>query len=184
MYSSRGATASLLTLPNEATEDWWKHSGTPECVPALNCLNHDLLQQFRSSDFAPFFSQGLICSNSKGLMHTAKQPEIALHGATFSSVCVCVFDGVGVGTKMMKLKASHFKGSSAPTWAQKPSCACQGKMLLVKALALASWLRLTSHRALLWIGKMAHCLPRGLHGFWLMPRLGKSNCHGSWLNVA
>ena len=86
MYSSRGATASLLTLPNEATEDWWKHSGTPECVPALNCLNHDLLQQFRSSDFAPFFSQGLICSNSKGLMHTAKQPEIALHGATFSSV--------------------------------------------------------------------------------------------------
>ena len=112
-------------------------------------------------------------------------------------VCVCVFvcllvisweravnDGVGVGTKMKKLKASHFKGSSAPTWAQKPSCACQGKMLLVKALALASWLRLTSHRALLWIGKMAHCLPRGLHGFWLMPRLGKSNCHGSWLNVA
>ena len=26
----------------------------------------------------------------KGLMHTAKQPEITLHGATFSSVCVCV----------------------------------------------------------------------------------------------
>ena len=24
----------------------------------------------------------------KGLMHTAKQPEITLHGATFSSVCV------------------------------------------------------------------------------------------------
>ena len=98
MYSSRGATASLLTLPNEATEDWWKHSGTPECVPALNCLNHDLLQQFRSSDFAPFFSQGLICSNSKGLMHTAKQPEIALHGATFSSVCVCLME-LGLGRR-------------------------------------------------------------------------------------
>ena len=83
---SRGATASLLTLPNEAIEDWWKHSGTPECVPALNCLNHDLLQQFCSTDFAPFFSQGLICSNSKGLMHSAKQPEIALYGATNSSV--------------------------------------------------------------------------------------------------
>ena len=26
----------------------------------------------------------------KGLMHTAKQPEITLHGATFSSVCRCV----------------------------------------------------------------------------------------------
>ena len=33
-----GATASLLTLPNEATEDWWKHSGTPECVPAKKLL--------------------------------------------------------------------------------------------------------------------------------------------------
>ena len=30
----RGATASLPTLPNEAMEDWWKHSGTPECVHA------------------------------------------------------------------------------------------------------------------------------------------------------
>ena len=46
-------------------------------------------------------------------------------------------DGVGVGTKMKKLKASHFKGSSAPTWAQKPSCVCQGKMFLVKALCFS-----------------------------------------------
>ena len=30
----RGATTGLPTLPNEATEDWWMHSGTPECVPA------------------------------------------------------------------------------------------------------------------------------------------------------
>ena len=34
----RGATASLLTLPNEATEDWWKRSGTPEYVPATKLL--------------------------------------------------------------------------------------------------------------------------------------------------
>ena len=27
-------------------------------------------------------------------MHTAKQPEITLHGATFSSVCVCVTLGI------------------------------------------------------------------------------------------
>ena len=37
-----------------------------------------------------FFSQGLTCSNLKGLMLTAKQPEIALHGATYSSVCLCL----------------------------------------------------------------------------------------------
>ena len=95
-------------------------------------------------------------------------------------------DGVGVGTKMKKLKASHFKGSSAPTWAQKPSCVCQGKMLLVKALkalcfSIVAALDFPQGAPVDW--KMAHCLPRGLHGFWLMPRLRKSNCHGSWLNV-
>ena len=45
-----------------------------------------VVQPYCCSDFALSFSQGLTCSNFKGLMHSAKQPEIALHGATFSSV--------------------------------------------------------------------------------------------------
>ena len=48
-----------------------------------------MFQQFCSTD--PAFSfQSSAKYSLKGLMHTAKQPEIALHGATFSSVCVCV----------------------------------------------------------------------------------------------
>ena len=46
-FKGRGATASLLTLPNEDTEDWWKHSGTPECVPAIFLYRKELMSSLR-----------------------------------------------------------------------------------------------------------------------------------------
>ena len=89
MYSSRGP---LHPPPGSGQRRaWWCGA---ENVPAIL----ELFQSFHLHSCSTilllgpsiFFSQGLTCSNLKGLMLTAKQPEIALHGATYSSVCGCV----------------------------------------------------------------------------------------------
>ena len=86
MYSSRGP---LHPPPGSGQRRaWWCGA---ENVPAIL----ELFQSFHLHSCSTilllgpsiFFSQGLTCSNLKGLMLTAKQPEIALHGATYSSVC-------------------------------------------------------------------------------------------------
>ena len=85
MYSSRGP---LHPPPGSGQRRaWWCGA---ENVPAIL----ELFQSFHLHSCSTilllgpsiFFSQGLTCSNLKGLMLTAKQPEIALHGATYSSV--------------------------------------------------------------------------------------------------
>ena len=74
-----GPLALLLRPPGIATN----LQSLNNCFGLFTCI---LVQQYCCSDPALFFSQGLTCSNLKGLMHSAKQPEIALYGATNSSV--------------------------------------------------------------------------------------------------
>ena len=122
MYSSRGP---LHPPPGSGQRRaWWCGA---ENVPAIL----ELFQSFHLHSCSTilllgpsiFFSQGLTCSNLKGLMLTAKQPEIALHGATYSSVCtLLLFPKLAWCTVTTSSKKSEVPGT--PTG--RPGCCSPG----------------------------------------------------------
>ena len=127
MYSSRGP---LHPPPGSGQRRaWWCGA---ENVPAIL----ELFQSFHLHSCSTilllgpsiFFSQGLTCSNLKGLMLTAKQPEIrAPRSNLLKCVCVCVSTPVSKDTTLaisipmtfQTLYSSRGHGGRSPSRANK-----------------------------------------------------------------